>query len=202
MGDSWEYTVLWEYAGLTPPDFHEDEINAIIDTLIAIESAIGTGSSDVWGELNNVKNSGISSAAFDSLYESWNTGGNRALEDLRNTIGGLRNALSEALVDIYSWKIRVVEVLGALDVGLTAYYVGTLGLGALLNHAKADVLEAELKRRLQALVAELEGKLISMAINGTPLSALQSHIADQLQKVVTSAVDDAGRAAGNYVRNT
>lgn len=202
MGDSWEYTVLWEYAGLTPPDFHEDQLNAIMDTLMAVESAIEVGSGAVWGELNNVKDSGISSDAFDALYTRWNAGGNQALKELRQTVGSVRNALAEVLVDIYQWKVRVVEALGAIDAGLTAYYVATLGVGAVLDRAAAHVLKAQLKSRLNALVDEFEGRLISMLVDGTPLSTLQQRIADDLQRVLTSAIDEAGATTGDYVRNS
>jgi hypothetical protein len=199
MGDTWQYRVLWEYAGLTPPDLHEDEIQSLIDTLNAIVDGIFTGADAVTKELGTVQKSGISSTAFTALNDRWHQRGSKALVDLAQTLGGFRDGLGKVLVEIYEWKARLVGAVGLADMGLTVLYVGTGGLAALADHAGGGIAQAELKRRLESLLDDLEGKLVSLVIDGTPLHNLQDRVAQELQKIVSEIIDDSGQAVGRVV---
>lgn len=199
MSDSWEYRVLWEYAGLTPPSFHEDELESIIGTIGAITDGIWGGHHAVSAELKRLEQSGISSSAFDALNSRWHDRGGQALVALATTLSNLADTLGRALTEIYEWKARLVVAVGLADMGLTIYYVGTLGVGALAEHAGGGVLRAELRHRLESMVDQLEAKLISAVIDGTPLKSLQSRVAGELQKLIDEVIDTAGAAAGSYV---
>lgn len=198
MGDSWEYRVLWEYAGLTPPNLHEDDLQSIINTIGVVVDGIWGGVNPVVTELGRLQRSGISSEAFDALNDRWHARGGHALVELANTLSGLQDALGKALTEIYEWKARLVGALGLADMVLTVEYVGTLGAGALLEHVGGGVARAELRHRLESLVDGIEAKLISLVVDGTPLKSLQSRVAGELQKLVDEVIDDAGAAAGSF----
>lgn len=198
MADSWEYRVLWEYAGLTPPNLHEDELQSIIDMIDAITDGIWGGADAVTTELARLQKSGISSAAFDVLYSRWHDRGSQALVALASTLSNLRQVLGNVLAQIYEWKGRLAVTVGLADMGLTVEYVATLGLGALAERAGGGVAKAELRHRLESLLDDLEAKLVSITIDGTPLHDLQSRVAVELQKMLDEVIDDAGAAAGSY----
>jgi hypothetical protein len=153
-------------------------------------------------ELGAVQKSGISSTAFDALYNRWHQGGSNALVSLALTLGGLRDALGKALVEIYEWKARLVGAVGLADMGLTIEYVASGGLAALGNHIGLGVGKAEIRRKLENMLDEIEGKLVSLVIDGTPLHDLQARVAQELQKIVDEIIDDSGQAVGQYVAGT
>jgi hypothetical protein len=199
VADSWEYRVLWEYAGLTPPDLHEDELQSIIDTLNAITDGIFSGADAVTRELGAVQSSGISSTAFDALYDRWHQRGSAALIGLADTLGSLQEALGRALVDIYEFKSHLVAAVGLADMGLTIEYVASGGIAALGSHLGIGVGKAEIRRKLENLLDDVEGKLVRLVIDGTPLSDLQTRVAQELQKIIDETIDDSGQAVGQFV---
>lgn len=198
MSDSWEYRFLWEYAGLQPPDFHEDELERISRVLWDVADGILHGAGKVTHELSGLQNSGISSAAFDALNVRWHGRGLNAIQAVADTLEKLARGLDMAQREILQWKANLVIAVGLVDAGLTIEYVGTFGAGAVVNRLGRRVAGAEIRHKLEGLVDELEGKLLTLVIEDTPLKDIQDRVEKELQKLLEEAIDTVGTSAGTY----
>lgn len=198
MADSWEYRVLWEYAGLEPPNFHEDDLESISGVLWDIADGIYGGAGKVTHELQVLQGSGISSAAFDALHDRWAGRGVKALDAIAGTLGAIAHGLDQARVEILQWKARLVLAVGLADMGLTIEYVATGGIGYLADQIGYRVGVGEIRHKLEGLVDELEGKLVALVIDGTPLKDIQSRVEAELQNLLEEVIETAGSVAGDY----
>lgn len=197
MSDSWEYRVLWEFAGLPAPNLYEDELSQLWDVVGNVQDAIFTATHAVSNQLRTLAG-GSSSQALDTLSEEWKSGAGARLVSLATTLGEVVTWIGETLEEIEHWKGNLVLAVGAYDIVLTVATGGGAALGSLIGE---NVVKAEVQRKLQAMLDQLESRLVRSVIDGTPLKALQDRIAAELQDAVDHALTSAGRSAGTLARS-
>lgn len=209
MGDSWEYRVLFEYAGMNPPDFHEDVIQLVIDGLGDLWEGLCSAQNAVTKDLAELAGS-ISSEAFDEIENRWVSDGKPAMMHVWTTISDYQTGLGRVLTAIEHFKANLVLAVGGFDI-VHSINLASIGEGIVnvvkgefetivqgkkhTHHLKSGGAIANL---IQDRLQELESEIANMIVSNTPLKEYEEKFANGIQQMISKSLNSAGTAAAGY----
>lgn len=199
MGDSWQYRVLWEYAGLDAPNFHEEDLQSFGDFLGEIWHVVCNAEHAVSAALKELEPE-VSSEAFDTINNQWVQVARPAITQLWLGIADVQILIGECVTAIYEWKANVILGVGAWDI-VNSFNPANIG-AHLVALAKGEAAHQAgvIAEKLREKVDELEGELIAKAINHTTLKDYRDELIKRIHAVDAALIQSAGHAAGQAVK--
>lgn len=199
--DDWSYDFLWDISGLTAPNLHIDDFQAISDKLSNVGQAVFALSHAVTHALEGL--SQLSNAQFvTAFYEGWKNVACPKITHVALEIGAASSGAGQVTEELYYFKSHLVAAVGAYDIaqaagGYTSLYhmlVNFFDSGA--RHEAVRRLENLLESKLK----ELETRIFNLVVNGTGLKKLveelESEIQSELNKITEGMADFARSQIG------